>query len=128
MTVTDNQFCKIAKATPVSEMVPFTFTSCNTRIDSFTCDCAKCGQEIPQEHIRGESNSHNKHTIEFIGHGICYACRTLTPVNVRFADDGSFMTKTETGWNRNMITQQVDPGLVVVAWRNFRSLVARLRA
>jgi len=68
----------------------------------------------------------NEHCISFSGHGFCYQCRTVTPIECRFSDDGSMLVKDGSGWRRSMIMQE-KTGLVVMARSWLKTLAKFLR-
>jgi hypothetical protein len=113
---------KIASMSTVSQLLPFLFNN-GSRIDNIGMNCGKCGKDIPSAKIKGTAHQINEHCTAFSGYGFCYECRTITPVECRFADDGSFLSRSGTGWRLGIIAMD-NSGLLVNAWRRLRSIVS----
>jgi len=121
--MTDTDLRKIASMSTVSQLLPFLFKN-GSRIHEIGMSCGKCGKDIPAAQIKGTADQINEHCTAFTGKGFCYECRTITPVECHFADDGSFLSRSGTGWRRGIITMDY-PWLLVNAWRRLRTLVAK---
>jgi hypothetical protein len=98
--MTEAEFKKIEECNAVSDLLPLEFRN-GTRIDEIGTTCGNCEKEIPSGTIRGSITKLNEHCISFHGHGICYGCKTVTLIDVRFADDGSFLCKINDSWKEN---------------------------
>jgi hypothetical protein len=120
--MTSEEIAKIQSMTPADKTLPITFKN-GSKISKIWLSCGKCGGDVEQQHIHGDASFTNEHTIAYSGFGLCYACKTVTPLECRIIDDGTFLLKNKDGWSWNRITRD-DPGLVVIAWRYLRSLVA----
>jgi hypothetical protein len=123
--MTSKEIAEIQSMMPAREMLPLIFRN-GSKITEIGLSCGNCGADVKQQHIRGDACPTNEHTIAYSGFGLCYACKNVTPLECRFVDDGTFLVKTKDGWTWNRITRD-DPGLVVIAWRYLRSLVANRR-
>lgn len=123
--MTSKEIAEIESMTPADKIFPLIFKN-GSKINEFWLSCGNCGVDVKRQHIRGAAYSTNHHTIAYSGFGLCYACNTVTPIECRFVDDGTFLLKTKDGWAWNRIIRD-DPGLVVIAWRYLRSLVAGRR-
>jgi len=120
--MTNKEIAEIESMTPADKILPLIFKN-GSKITEIGLSCGNCGVDVKQQHIRGAAYSTNHHTIAYSGFGLCYACKTVTPIECRFIDDGTFLLKNKDGWVWNRITPE-DLGLFVIAWRYLRSLVA----
>ena len=123
--MTDAEFRKFESTTPASEVLPFVFKN-GLIVSNLGIYCGGCGQDVPSTQIRGTVLHIYEHCISFSGLGLCYECRTITSIECRFADDASFLEKSGDAWIHHMINQD-EPGLIVTAWRYFKSLANRLK-
>ena len=95
--MTEDRAAKILSIPPLSKSLPYRFES-GCRIDGLTISCCKCGQELSPEDCRGTFDSVNKHTTTLTAFGLCEPCHMITPVVVRFGDDGTFLSRSDGGW------------------------------
>ena len=123
--MTDAERREISNRPPASEMLPLIFKT-GTRINSIGIECGNCGKDVPATQIRGDMSRINENCVTFAGHGLCYECRTVTPIECRFSDDGSMLIKDGSGWRHAMITQQ-KTGLVVMVRSWLKTLAKYLR-
>jgi hypothetical protein len=109
----------------VNELLPLLFKN-GFRINAIGFNCGNCKKNIPSTQIHGIATELNEHCMAFTGKGYCYECRTITPVECRFSDDGSFLNKSKSGWKRGNIT--IDYlGTAFVVWRKLKAFACRLR-
>lgn len=123
--MTDTERREISSKPPASEILPLIFKN-GTRINYMGLDCGNCGKDVPAAQIRGDMSRINEHCITFSGHGLCFHCRTFTPVECRFSDDVSMLIKDGAGWKHAMITQE-KTGLVVIVRNWLKTLAKHLR-
>jgi hypothetical protein len=120
--MTDAERREISNQPPASEILPLIFKT-GTRINSMAIACGNCGKDVPSTQIHGNMSRINEHCATFSGHGLCYQCRTVTPIDCRFSDDGSMLIKDGSGWQRSMITRE-KTGMVVMV-RNWLKTLAK---
>ena len=123
--MTSKEIAEIQSMTPADKILPLIFKN-GSKITEIGLSCGNCGGDVEQQHIRGAAAPTNEHTIAYSGFGLCYACKNVTPFDCRFIDDGTFLVKTKDGWSWSRITRD-DPGLLVMACRYLRTLVAGRR-
>jgi len=123
--MTDAERREINSKPPASEVLPLIFKN-GSRINDMGLECGNCGKDISATQIRGDMSRINEHCVTFIGHGLCYQCRTVTPTECRFSDDGSMLVKDGSDWRHAMITQE-KTGLVVMVQNRLKTLVKFLR-
>lgn len=92
------------------------------RIDDVVISCACCEVELEPESIRAEfSQSAAGSTALLKGYGICQACKTFTPFEVRFADDGTALCRGSNGWSAQSWGEPRDfDGFLTISGRFFK--------
>lgn len=84
----------------LKESLPYYFADGVGVIDHLSLDCSKCGEEIPPDNIRGMIEPNGSEIAKLEGFGLCFTCRTVTPVTARFFFDGACVYENGTGWTR----------------------------
>lgn len=92
-------------------LLPYEFGS--TVIDDIAVTCAGCEAELGQDTIRGELIP-GPYNCRLEAFGVCYSCRTITPISGRFAPDGSVMFKSKNGWSESEL---ISPVPVTPVWQ-----------
>ena len=101
MKITEDLADKIIHKKLLSEQLPYAFGKDKSAcIKHLNCNCAKCGRALDDTDMRGEMISLNGHSVAIAGHAVCYDCKILTPFEVRLADDGSSLTKSQGGYTQ----------------------------
>jgi len=80
-----------------NELLPFKFGK--NRLETLSVNCAGCGVEVTVENIRGsiEATGDGK-TATIQAYAMCYGCRTISPVDAKFHDDGTAIFKGPNSW------------------------------
>lgn len=86
---------KILAMDPISAQLPHTFHN-GCMIEHITIKCAACSAELDAGKINGEWDI-REHSAAIKGYGVCYECRTITPVEFRLDDEGGTMSKDIAG-------------------------------
>lgn len=88
---------QIEQMPTISSQLPYTYKG--GVIDEMAVSCAKCGKEISQASMRGTFKLvAYGHALTLDGYAICYECHTITPVAVKYNDDGTALVKDRNGW------------------------------
>lgn len=114
--MTDKMAEYIDSLPPLCHTLPYVFTETGGKIENLSIKCSNCGKEILASEIRGRFESFNEHSVSLTAFGLCFDDKTVTPMEVRFASDGSLLTKSPTGWVRGRWGQEQS-----VSW--FRKLI-----
>ena len=106
--VSDDDRERIGSLPLISEQLPYVFKNGAT-VGSLSTNCGNCGEEVDE--VRGTLEEVNNGMTLALdpGFAVCYKCRSLTPVIVKFMDDGSFLTKTEAGWSKQQYKVALEP-------------------
>lgn len=88
----------------LSTVLPYQFGSSTLEYVSAACAC--CGMALESDTIRGKFETKAKGaTATLVAYGICYNCRTITPLEAKFHSDGSALFKGPTGWAEKRWTE-----------------------
>jgi|ERR1039457_1641329 hypothetical protein len=102
-TVSDALADDIEKMPKLSEELPCDFGG--STITDIQMTCAACGRELGPDTIRGSfQQMAGGHAVNLEGYGVCYECRTITPVSGKFHDDGVVIYRAENGWKKEIWT------------------------
>ncbi len=103
---------EIEKMPVLSSLLPYWFWN-DTTFDSVETLCEKCKREIGPEMMRGKITETNKSVISLEAYALCYDCLLITPVvPLRIRDDGSLLSKTQTGWKESRYAPEKTIGLL----------------
>jgi hypothetical protein len=83
----------------IASQMPVEFENGNRWADFEGC-CARCGQDIPSEFMRGSVIRQTPHSFTIEAVGVCVCCRAGTPFLVRMHDDASVTTLSNGVWGR----------------------------
>lgn len=111
-TVSDFEAERIQALPALSSFLPIKFENGST-VDGLAINCALCRAELGSDEMKSEVTV-NKHNIEVKAYGVCYECKTLTPVNVKLRDDGSMLTLSNGYWLPGQYAK--DKAVGVLAW------------
>ena len=104
---------EIASLQAISQGLPYKFAGGDARIDELSITCATCGKEIGPDHIKAEFTSRGD-MADLKGYGLCYGCKTVTPMVAKFSADGSYLRFDGSVW----VKDQWGKGVAGVApWR-----------
>lgn len=99
VAVSDEDIQNIMSLPSLTLSLPYSFGN-GGRIDHIVISCACCEAELEPGAIRAEfSQITDGSTASLKGFGLCQACKTITPLEVRFADDGSALCRNSNGWS-----------------------------
>lgn len=101
--MTDVELTRIMSKPAVSKSLPVSFKNGFTVCD-FSVTCGKCSKEVTTNNIKGDVLQMNDSCTSFNGHALCYDCQTVTPVECRFRDDGTYLIKDGAGWRQEWIS------------------------
>lgn len=70
-------------------------------IDHLNVSCACCGKTLEPDIIRGKFEIKAKGaTASLLAYGLCFDCRTITPIEAKFHNDGTALFKGPNGWSQ----------------------------
>lgn len=98
----------------LKESLPYYFADGAGVIDHLSLDCSKCGEEIPPDNIRGVIEPNGSEIAKLEGFGLCFTCKTVTPVTARFFSDGACVYEDGTGWSRTTWGHGVAPSRIII--------------
>ena len=97
----------------ISQVLPYKFAGGDARIDELTMTCSTCCKEIGPDHIKAEFTARGD-MADLKGYGLCYDCKTVTPMVAKFSADGSCLLFNGSSW----VKGQWGKGVVAVEpWR-----------
>ena len=97
-SISDDAVKKIMSLPTIAASLPYRFPK-GARIDDLSCICAYCGASLEPASIRAEFTPvADGSTVLFKGFGVCYGCKTFTPLEIRFNDDGSALCRDSRGF------------------------------
>lgn len=102
---------KILSMPPVAGQLPYRFAN-GSFVEGLAGNCISCGKEIAGEDLRGEVFAMNTNSVTVTAYAICYDCKLITPVECRFADDGTYLSKTIHGWVPGRYAEEHKPGFL----------------
>ncbi len=87
---------------PVSESMPITFKEESRQWVTINCSCGKCGKEIPENMVRGNTASLIPSVVTLECVAFCKECLLLIHHTYRFREDGSVEFVNDDGvWVRS---------------------------
>ena len=96
--IMSDDMAKTIDALPaMSTLLPYTFAN-GSRLDGMNITCGGCRTEIHQDGIQGDVVALNDNSFSLKAYAICFDCKTATPGEFRFSDDGTFLVKGKSGW------------------------------
>ncbi len=121
VNISDEEIRKIMLLPILTTSLPYCFGN-GGRIASVSIACACCDAELEPESLRAEfSQVEGGRNATLKGYGLCYACKTITPFEVRFADDGSALCRSSDGWTAMTWGDAQDTdGFLTITGRFFR--------
>jgi hypothetical protein len=103
--ITDTMAANIEKLPLISTFLPYEFGGSVIRDVEVTC--ASCGVELHPDTIRGEFESVAEgQSAHMTAYGICFKCKTITPIVSKFHGDGEVLTKVNSGWVQGVWTTE----------------------
>ena len=103
--ITDEEARKIEQLPILANQIPYHFSG--AVIEGLEIPCASCGAALTEMAIRGAFDlSADEKTAHLRGHGVCYSCKTITPFESKFRNNGTCLIKSETGWRRGVWTNR----------------------
>lgn len=123
--MTDTEFQKIMAKPAATTSLPFNFDN-GFSVCSFTITCGNCGRVVPMDNIKGDAQRINDCCTSFVGYALCHECRTVTPLECRFRNDGTYLCKDGAGWRQGLISIK-HPGLFTFVRQIFNNLFALVR-
>jgi len=121
VAVSEVEFQRILSLPSLVTSLPYSFGN-GGRIDNVVISCACCEVELEPESIRAEfSQTAAGSTASLKGYGLCQACKTITPFEVRFADDGTALCRGSNGWSTQSWGEPRDfDGFLTISGRFFK--------
>jgi hypothetical protein len=109
--ITDNLAADIEKLPLISTFLPYEFGGSTIRDVEVTC--ASCGTDLHSDTIRGEFETVAEgQSAHMTAYGICFKCKTITPVVSKFHGDGVVLTKVNLGWVQDVWTKEKAGGVM----------------
>jgi hypothetical protein len=100
--IKDRLALEIEQMPLLTSCLPYKFVGCSidhVTIDHINVTCGSCGTELAPDTIRGEITTvAGGRAASMISYGICFSCKTITPVTCKFHDDGTVLYKVGQGW------------------------------
>lgn len=85
----------------IASQMPFGFADKELEWHSLVCSCGRCGQDIPDEMVRGTISSVIPSVITINAIGYCAHCRLLISFDYRFRNDGAMEWQRNGRWVRS---------------------------
>ncbi|HEY3307162.1 MAG TPA: hypothetical protein VGJ93_01790 [Desulfuromonadaceae bacterium] len=83
----------------LSTMLPYRFGGGS--VEALSVQCSKCGEVLGPDAIRGRFEiKFQGLTANLRAFGVCYYCRTISPIEAKFHNDGTALFKGPLGWRR----------------------------
>jgi hypothetical protein len=103
--ISDSKAAEIEQMPLLSTFLPYEFGG--STIENIEVTCASCGRELKPTTIRGAfTNVAKGHSANLEGYGVCYSCKTITPVVSNFQDAGVVIFKVSDGWRKSRWTNR----------------------
>ena len=93
----NNELTYIDSLPPLCLSLPYVFKDTGAKIENILVKCSACGAEIHPSNIRGSFTLLGQ-SATLLAYALCYADRTITPVEARFGSGGELLTKGPDGW------------------------------
>jgi hypothetical protein len=93
----NNELTYIESLPQLCDLLPYVFKETGAKIENIAVKCSGCGAKIHPSDIRGSFSLLGK-SATLLAYALCYADRTITPVEARFGSSGELLTKGPDGW------------------------------
>ena len=101
--IDDSLALEIEQLPRLSTIFPYKFGG--SVIDGIAVTCGSCGEELSPKTIRGTIEIvAGGRAVNMTAYGICFKCKTITPVVSKFHDDGVVLIKVGKGWIKDVWT------------------------
>lgn len=101
MTISPELAEEIQQMPVLSSVLPYRFSS-GSVISAFDIMCGSCGEKKSQDHIRGKFEPVAGGSAAYLrAYAVCLKCRTITPLEAQFHDDGIVLFHGPTGWKKS---------------------------
>jgi len=82
----------------LTESLPYTFAD-GGKLNEIGFNCGGCNKPLSSHEIHGTMEEKMNGTVAALtGFGVCYECRTLSPIEAKFYADGTSLHKKDNSW------------------------------